>query len=378
MDPLPERGMDGVAAPNCAEPLARRRRHAWLLATLTELIGDCAQAAGEVYRPVAEAPPTQTDVPVNLGLLGGLCRYSGDAARAQDAARCAITEAEGILAQADGALADVGADFLTDLLDDPAQAVKWVQERASTGEFTVDQILGEATDSVGCPDCSTKHSGSPTRAQRRRSAWLLPGTSSPWSWSTYRPPRPETVKSSAGKADVHEIYPVRCAFVRTIAQPRRERRGRSRSGRRNRCRRRGRRSPRASGARAVADQTHVVVERLFEVGDGDAVPVVQRRDVGVLLISPRRGDSLRREGGGATEGVVYDDNSFDTEEVLGDRDRAKSIRSAPTPTIRGTPSLWSPSSYKSRRGEVRRGRPRRRSDRPPPAQPRPPEGRSSA
>ncbi|WP_330280529.1 MULTISPECIES: hypothetical protein [unclassified Streptomyces] len=56
MDPLPERGMDGVAAPNCAEPLARRRRHAWLLATLTELIGDCAQAAGEVYRAVAEAP----------------------------------------------------------------------------------------------------------------------------------------------------------------------------------------------------------------------------------------------------------------------------------------------------------------------------------
>lgn len=83
MDPLPERGMDGVAAPNCAEPLARRRRHAWPLATLTELIGDCAQAAGEVYRPVAEAPPnTQTDVPVNLGVLGGLCRYSGGARRA--------------------------------------------------------------------------------------------------------------------------------------------------------------------------------------------------------------------------------------------------------------------------------------------------------
>ncbi|MFG2368181.1 hypothetical protein ACGFY3_42240 [Streptomyces mirabilis] len=72
MDPLPERGMGAVTAPNCAEPLARRRRHTWLLATLTELIGDCAQAAGEVYRPVAEARPTRTDVTVNLGLFAGL------------------------------------------------------------------------------------------------------------------------------------------------------------------------------------------------------------------------------------------------------------------------------------------------------------------
>ncbi|MET7356084.1 hypothetical protein [Streptomyces mirabilis] len=72
MDPLSERGMGGVSAPNYAEPFARRRRHAWLLATLTELIGDRAQAAGEVYRPVAEARPTRTDVAVNLGLFAGL------------------------------------------------------------------------------------------------------------------------------------------------------------------------------------------------------------------------------------------------------------------------------------------------------------------
>ncbi|MCX5191631.1 hypothetical protein [Streptomyces sp. NBC_00268] len=45
-----------MTEPSRPEPLARRHRHAWPLAALTELIGDCAQAAGEVYRPVAEAP----------------------------------------------------------------------------------------------------------------------------------------------------------------------------------------------------------------------------------------------------------------------------------------------------------------------------------
>ncbi|MFE6805391.1 hypothetical protein [Streptomyces sp. NPDC057696] len=43
------------------------------------------------------------------------------------------------MARAAGALADVGADFLADLLDDPVQAVKRAQEVASAGEFTVDQ-----------------------------------------------------------------------------------------------------------------------------------------------------------------------------------------------------------------------------------------------
>ncbi|MGW9132270.1 hypothetical protein [Streptomyces sp. NPDC055681] len=135
-----------MAAPSCAEPLARRHRHAWLLATLTELIGDCARAASEVYRPVAEAPPTWPDVPVNLGPL--VCVYRSartrvEAARARDAARCASTEKEAVPAQT-----DVGADFPADLLGSPAQAVKRAQELASTGEFTVDQILDEATDSA--------------------------------------------------------------------------------------------------------------------------------------------------------------------------------------------------------------------------------------
>ncbi|MEU9291939.1 hypothetical protein AB0D57_46995 [Streptomyces sp. NPDC048275] len=130
---------------------------------------------------------------MNLGLLAGLCQSAStrvDTARAQDAARwpasvtqekdedertfaarCATTEAERVLVQAGYedtkapqpprmtpsqplmqcaaiALADTRADFLTELLDDPAQAIKRAQELASTGEFTVDQILDEATDTA--------------------------------------------------------------------------------------------------------------------------------------------------------------------------------------------------------------------------------------
>ncbi|MEU3618879.1 hypothetical protein ABZ725_42145 [Streptomyces sp. NPDC006872] len=133
-------------------PLARRHRHVWLPATLAELIADCAQAAGEVYRQLAEAPPTQPDVPVQLGLPAGLSRSAStrvDAARARDAERwAATTEPEEVPARATGVPADIGADFLTDLLDDPAQAVERAQELAKTGEFTLDQILDEATDSA--------------------------------------------------------------------------------------------------------------------------------------------------------------------------------------------------------------------------------------
>ncbi|MFF3584680.1 hypothetical protein [Streptomyces mirabilis] len=46
------------------------------------------------------------------------------------------------------ALTDVGADFLTELLDDPAQAIKRAREPVGTGEVTVDQILDEATDTA--------------------------------------------------------------------------------------------------------------------------------------------------------------------------------------------------------------------------------------
>ncbi|MFF4934886.1 hypothetical protein ACFY2H_39425 [Streptomyces griseofuscus] len=45
---------------------ARRRRHARLIAALTQLIGACAEAASAVYRPIAAAPPDQEGVEVNL------------------------------------------------------------------------------------------------------------------------------------------------------------------------------------------------------------------------------------------------------------------------------------------------------------------------
>ncbi|MGW0948595.1 hypothetical protein ACWD4O_39395 [Streptomyces sp. NPDC002623] len=145
------------AAPDRAEPLVRRRRHAWLLVALTELIGDCAQAAGEVYGPVAEARPAQTDVPVHLEPLADLCRSAGtrvDTARARDAARRppSVTgekeEAERLTPCAADTLADAGSDFLTELLDVPAQAGRRAQELASAGGFTVDQILDEAADTA--------------------------------------------------------------------------------------------------------------------------------------------------------------------------------------------------------------------------------------
>ncbi|MFC1405782.1 MULTISPECIES: hypothetical protein [Streptacidiphilus] len=44
----------------------RRRRHARLIAALTELIGACAEAAAAVYRPIAAAPPVREVVEVAL------------------------------------------------------------------------------------------------------------------------------------------------------------------------------------------------------------------------------------------------------------------------------------------------------------------------
>ncbi|MGW0844288.1 hypothetical protein ACWD26_29945 [Streptomyces sp. NPDC002787] len=173
---------------------ARRRRHARLIATLTDLIGDCAAAASAVYGPIADAPPEQANVPVDLWPLNALSHSAStrlDAARAQDvarwpavvakekeddqrtfAARCATAEAEQVLHEAafgDAsdrpqppgaiplptapqsaamALAGVGADFLTELLDDPEQAISQVREMAGTGAFTADQILDEAADTA--------------------------------------------------------------------------------------------------------------------------------------------------------------------------------------------------------------------------------------
>ncbi|MFE5841964.1 hypothetical protein ACFQ7N_09995 [Streptomyces niveus] len=162
---------------------ARRRRNARLIATLTHLIGDCASAAGSVYEPIATAPPEQRDVPVNLLRFTALSLsavHRVDAARGEDdarwpdvaaaeakdrdrtfAARCATAEAEGIVdGPQDGPIAfsaaqwaaiaptGAGADFLTDVLDDPDRALRRVRELKATGELTADQILDEATDTA--------------------------------------------------------------------------------------------------------------------------------------------------------------------------------------------------------------------------------------
>lgn len=133
-------------------------------------------------------------MPVDLWPLNALSHSASirlDAARAQDvtrwpaavaqekeddqrtfAARCATAEAEQVLHQvefgddsespqppgliplptapqsATMALAGVGADFLTELLDDPEQAINRVREMADTGTFTVNQILDEAADTA--------------------------------------------------------------------------------------------------------------------------------------------------------------------------------------------------------------------------------------
>ncbi|MDT0323169.1 hypothetical protein [Streptomyces millisiae] len=172
---------------------ARRRRHARLIATLTQLIGDCAAAAGEVYGPIADAPPEQAGVAVSRRAIAELSVSASirlDDARAEDAtrwptvvaqeeadsrrtfaARCVTAELEQVLndvgfgagdhpqpldaealvtAPQSAAMrrAGVGGDFLVALLEDPEQAVIWVRGVAASGEFTVDQILDEAVDTA--------------------------------------------------------------------------------------------------------------------------------------------------------------------------------------------------------------------------------------
>ncbi|WP_327309724.1 hypothetical protein OG730_41475 (plasmid) [Streptomyces sp. NBC_01298] len=183
-----------MTAPHPLETPARRRRHARLIATLAELIGDCANAAGTVYRPIANAAPEQGDVPFNLlpiVVLGAAAGPRLDAARQEDAARwpdavareetegqrtfearCAAAEADQVLVDAvlgpveddlpgPGAIAlptasqsaamalpAISADFLASFLDDPEAAIGLVKAATSTGEFTVGQILDDAVDTA--------------------------------------------------------------------------------------------------------------------------------------------------------------------------------------------------------------------------------------
>ncbi|MFF0195622.1 hypothetical protein [Streptomyces anulatus] len=77
---------------------ARRRRHARLIAALTNLIGACAEAAGEAYGPIAAAPPDQEAVEVQM-LSCMRVAMSGpllfDLARSEETARARASRTPG-------------------------------------------------------------------------------------------------------------------------------------------------------------------------------------------------------------------------------------------------------------------------------------------
>ncbi|MFJ5635260.1 hypothetical protein ACIQF5_21815 [Streptomyces goshikiensis] len=183
-----------MTAPEALKTPARRRRHARLIATLAELTGDCARAAGTVYGPIADAAPEQDGVPVSLLPIVVLSAAAGpqlDAARQEDAARwpdaVALEETDGqrtfearrAAAEADQVLADailgpdedghrapgtialptasqsaamalpaISADFLASFREDPEAAIELVKTATATGEFTVGQILDDAVDTA--------------------------------------------------------------------------------------------------------------------------------------------------------------------------------------------------------------------------------------
>jgi hypothetical protein len=156
---------------------ARRRRHARLIAALTQLIGACAEAAGTVYRPIAAAPPDQEGVEVNLlpclqvslstaplldkGPSRGRRPVAGrrgagtGGGRGTFAARCALAAA-GEVFQPDGPpgqaaameLASAGEDVAARWRHDPEDAVALVRELVAGGEFTADEVLDDAVDSA--------------------------------------------------------------------------------------------------------------------------------------------------------------------------------------------------------------------------------------
>ncbi|MFJ6889642.1 hypothetical protein ACIQRC_32990 [Streptomyces californicus] len=161
---------------------ARRRRHARLIAALASLVGSCAEAAGEVYGPIAAAPPSQEAVEVQplscarVALSGPLlldmargedaARWPGEvaredaAARRTYAARCALTDAHDAVhgperdrgpvplpTAGQGAameLAAAGDEVAARWREDPAQAAAFVLELTAGGELGVEEVLDEA------------------------------------------------------------------------------------------------------------------------------------------------------------------------------------------------------------------------------------------
>lgn len=169
-----------TTTPDYLAPPARRRRNARLIATLTELVGACAEAAGAAYPPIAAAPPGQRAVDVavlpciqvslSAAALLDLARSEDDARwpaagareRAESSrtytARCAVAQATELAGQAGllGVppptveqiaaidLVSAGEDVAEYWRQDPQQAVALVRELVAGGEFAADEVLDSA------------------------------------------------------------------------------------------------------------------------------------------------------------------------------------------------------------------------------------------
>ncbi|MEV0193161.1 hypothetical protein AB0I39_32100 [Kitasatospora purpeofusca] len=174
-----------TATPDHLVPLARRRRHARLIAALTSAVGACASATQAIYQPVADAPPGQEAVevdPLPVLYLSHTTAPLLEAARAEDearwpaavareraqgrrtfAARVAVARAQELAedpgppgpvplptAEQGAALDLAGAgDEVAELWrEDPAQALARALELAAGGEFTTDEVLDAAVDAA--------------------------------------------------------------------------------------------------------------------------------------------------------------------------------------------------------------------------------------
>lgn len=159
-----------------------------MIAALTTLIGACAEAAGEVYGPIAAAPPDQEGVEVqtlscirvamSAPLLLDLAWSEDDArwpemvvredaaSRRTYAARCALAEAHDAVhltvsgpgrgpvpppTAESGAwmeLVSAGDEVAACWRDDPPQAAALVRELTAGGELEVDEVLDAAVDTM--------------------------------------------------------------------------------------------------------------------------------------------------------------------------------------------------------------------------------------
>src|SRR5215211_1243057 len=79
-----------------------------------------------------------------------------------------------------------------------------------------------------------------------------------------------------------------------------------------------------------ADERGVALERGLVVLDADAATIVERGDVGAVLVPVGLDDAAGREGRRPAMRVMDDDDILDPEQMLGDRDRAERVDGATT------------------------------------------------